>query len=119
MGQCLYETLVSELGAVAPIPGLLMTDILDLPDAIRQVVRWILRQKYVSLPELAAYLGIDNDTTLSVIEMLTQKGFLEESKETKNKQYRIRTSTIIHTAEHKKPTLDLWETFGEDSPKKH
>ncbi len=126
MGQGLYETLVSELEAVAPISGLLMTDILDLPDALRQVVRWILRQKYVAQPDLASYLNIDDDTSIPLVEMLLQKGYLEESKayleepkDSRKKLYRIRMITVTHTTERKKKAPDLWETLGEDPPKKY
>ncbi len=117
MGQRLYETLVSELEAVTPIAGLIMTDILDMPDTLRQLVNWVLRRKHIDHKDLAEFLGTDSKEARYVIELLVDKGFLEETKEADRKHYRIRTSTVTHTTERRKPPPDLWEYFEEEPPK--
>ncbi len=118
MGQEFYDTLISELEAVPTVSGLIMTDILTLPEAVRQFIQWVLRRKNVTFGELADYLEGDDEHTRRVIDLMAEKGFLEETGDAGQMRFRIHTSTILHTNERRKSSKpSLWETLGEEPPK--
>ena len=106
MGQDFVDKLVPELEAVSPVSGLLMTDILQLPDPIRQTVQWILRKQTVALSDLAGYLGVDEDNTRKIIDLMAQKGFIISIHQTGQPLFRIHTSPITHTTKRRKPPLN-------------
>ncbi|WP_375502491.1 hypothetical protein [uncultured Nostoc sp.] len=60
------------------VSGLEIADILALPDSERQIVLWMLQTaEAVSLSEVAAYIGEDQEVTFTMLDYLVQRSFLQ------------------------------------------
>jgi DNA-binding transcriptional ArsR family regulator len=70
--------------------GLRMSDILELPDPLRETVLWMLRQREVTLSELAARLGEGAEAAREVLSNLVARGFLWETRVSSEARYRAR-----------------------------
>ena len=58
--------------------GLQMADVLTLPDPSRQLINWMMRQGEVSLAEVAAHSGQDEEVARAMLEELAEQGFVRE-----------------------------------------
>ncbi len=90
MGKGLFGRVQSELDAREKTPGLTMADILDLPESLRGLVNWMIRQDQVELAQVAQYLGQDEAGARSMIATLLEKGFVREIQVTGCTFYRVR-----------------------------
>lgn len=76
MDEGLLRRLEQELQAHEKVAGLTMADVLALPDTLRTLINWMLRQNQVSLDEVMVQLGQDQARTQSTIDALVDKGFV-------------------------------------------
>ena len=58
--------------------GLQMADVLTLPTPSRQLINWMMRQGEVSLAEMVAHIGQNEDVARAMLEELTEQGFARE-----------------------------------------
>jgi amino acid permease len=58
--------------------GLQMADVLTLPDPSRQLINWMLRRREVSLAEIVARIGQDEDVARTILDELMGQGFVRE-----------------------------------------
>jgi amino acid permease len=58
--------------------GLLMADVLTLPDPSRQLINWMMRQGEVSMAEVMVHIGQDEDVAPTVLEELMAQGFVRK-----------------------------------------
>ena len=58
--------------------GRTMVDALELSDAERQLVTWMLRQGEVSLRDIVAGLGQDGEAVRGLLASLVEQGFVRE-----------------------------------------
>ncbi|MCC5666871.1 hypothetical protein LC653_23990 [Nostoc sp. CHAB 5784] len=73
------------------VSDLEMADILALPDSERQIVLWMLQTaEAVSLSEVAAYIGEDQEVTFTMLDYLVQRSFLQLLEGEGEPSYRIR-----------------------------
>ncbi len=88
----MYAQLIRELDQVSPISGeveLNVTSLLSFPPAVRQLITWIMRQKLVQVDGVAGFLDQDELTTQGMMDLLVQKGLVEEERSEKGLQYQV------------------------------
>ena len=109
MGKGVFGRLQSELDAREKAAGLSMADILALPDELRKLVNWMLRQEEVSLQQLAVHVGHDEATTHAMVAELVEQGFVREVNLKSEHRYHVRL------APKKKRDLpaDLWRALDQ------
>jgi hypothetical protein len=86
----LFNRLQGELDARERSPGLHLSDLLVLPEALAGVLNWMLRQGCVSLADLTATLGQDEAAAREVLATLIEKGFVREVEMRGETTYRVR-----------------------------
>lgn len=86
----IFSRVQSELESRDKSPGLSMGDILDLPDSLRNLVSWMIRQDQVELSEIATYLTQDEAQTRSMLAELIEKGYVLELDIRGKTYYRVR-----------------------------
>jgi DNA-binding IclR family transcriptional regulator len=69
-----------------------MVDVLALPDELRTIVTWLMRQGEAGLPELAAHVEQDEATAGTLVADLVAQGFVQEVLDEGKRQprYRVR-----------------------------
>jgi DNA-binding IclR family transcriptional regulator len=70
--------------------GVTMVDILALPDELRTIVTWLLRQGESGLLELAAHVEQDEATARTLVTDLVAQGFVQEVPDEGKGQLRYR-----------------------------
>ncbi len=58
--------------------GLQMADVLTLPDSLRHLINWMMRQGEVSLAEVVAQIGQGEEVGRALLEDLVEQGFVQE-----------------------------------------
>jgi len=86
-----------------------MADVLTLPDPLRQLATWMLRQGPVSLEEVAAHLGQETAEVRALLETLVAQGVTQVHDRQGVPQYRMR----LFSRPRRQPTRDLWQTLDE------
>ena len=95
--------------------GLQMADILVLPDPLRQLINWMMRQREVSLAEVAAHIGQDERVAHTMLAELTEQGFVREIEVGDEVRYRTQ-----HAARRgRQLPEEIWQALekGTDDPK--
>jgi hypothetical protein len=90
LGKGLFDRLQSELEAREKSPGLVMSDLLTLPDALRDMLNWMIRQDQVAFADVAACLGQDEPFAREILAGLLDKGLLREIEIRGVTHYRVR-----------------------------
>jgi hypothetical protein len=72
--------------------GVTMADVLVLPDELRTIVTWLLRQQEGGLPEVAALVGQDEANARALLADLVVQGFVQEvrSQDEGKPRYQVR-----------------------------
>lgn len=90
MGKGLFGRLQTEVTVREKNPGLDMGNILDLPDDLREIITWMLRESHVDLSQMTAHLGKDEAAARAMIDSLLDKGYIREIDMKGQVQYRVR-----------------------------
>ncbi len=77
-------------GADANRAGLRMTDVLQLPDPLRETITWMIRKREVRLADLAERLQQDEAAARSTLADLVARGYLWETRVDGETRYRVR-----------------------------
>lgn len=111
MAKGLFDRLQQEVEAREKSAGLSMADVLQLPDAERELVNWIVRTGEVSWSAVVARLE-QVETAQSLLATLIAKGFIREQVIEGESHYRI------HFAHRRKRTLpaNLWQALTDKLP---
>jgi hypothetical protein len=94
MSQGLFGRLAKELEAREKAAGLSMADILDLPDAPRKLVTWLMRKQQARLAEVLARLGGDETAARALLADLIERGFIREMAVRGEQLYQVRIKNI-------------------------
>lgn len=113
MTKGLFGRIQDEFKAREITPGLDMVEILDLPDQLRTVINWMLRETYVDLPQVTAYLNNDEPSARNMLDMLLDKGYIREIDMKGRVQYRVR---LKPKRKHNMPA-NLWKALDEKTDK--
>lgn len=84
------EKLMAELESLPARQGLLMTDLLEMPETTRQFLQWIIRSKEVDEKEIAELIVQTESNTQTLIKSYIEHGMLEQSDLSNGKSYRVR-----------------------------
>ncbi len=109
MSEGLFERLQQELEAREKAAGLSMADLLELPETLRKLVNWVMRQQDVRLAEAAAFLGLDEATSQATLAALVEKGFVRELTVRGEMCYRVR----LARKRGRDLPLDVWRALDD------
>ena len=90
MSKGLFGRLQDEMNAREKTPGITMADILTMPDALRELINWMMREVEVGLPQVAVHLQKDEPAARTMIASLIEKGFVREIDMKGDLRYRVR-----------------------------
>ena len=90
MGRGIFDRLEGELAARERSRGLSMADLLTLPEPQGGLLKWMIRQGQVSLADVGAFLGQDEEQARGVLADLCEKGFVRPIERRGATHYRVR-----------------------------
>lgn len=103
----LFDRLQAELKAQKKAEGLSMADVVMLSDPLPRMVRYMLRERDVTLTAMAAFLGEDEAKTGAFLATLVDKGFVREMKIDGESHYRVRLANRRGAA----PQSSIWQSL--------
>jgi len=107
MSTGLFGRLQEELEAREKAAGLSVADILDLPDPLRRLMNWLMRQDEAGLEQVAAYIKEDEAKTQAMLDELAEKGFVRKLQISGKLNYRVR---LAHRRKSQL-SLDIWQAL--------
>ncbi len=113
MMKGLFGRIQDEFKAREKTPGLDMTDILDMPDNLREIINWMLRNTYVDLQQLTARMDNDEQKARDMLNTLLDKGYIREIDMKGHVQYRVR---LKPKRKHNMPS-NLWKALDDKTGK--
>ena len=105
----LFDRLQGELEAQEKAAGLSVADVLELPDQLRQLVNWMMREGDVSLSQVTKFTKQSEQDTRRMLATLIVKGFVREMPVKPEPRYRVR----LARKRGKEIPLNLWDALGE------
>lgn len=107
MDTARLKTLLAELPTLPEVAGLLMTDLLEVPQETRQFLQWLLRKKGAEMAELQDFLTLPEAELQPILGLLIERGYLEQVDLEEHGYYRVRTRVLSNTRRPQRP--DLWK----------
>lgn len=107
MSTGLFGRLQEELEAREKAAGLSMADILDLPDPLRRLMNWLMRQDEPGLADVASFINEDEAKTRAMLDELCEKGFVRELQISGKLYYRVR----LARRRKSQLSLDIWQAL--------
>jgi predicted ArsR family transcriptional regulator len=101
--------LPAEPPAPEPTTSRTMADVLTLPDPLRQLATWMLRQDAVSLEEVVAHLGQETEQARALLDTLVAQDLMQVQDRQGVPQYRM----CLLSRQRRQPARELWQTLGE------
>jgi amino acid permease len=92
--------------------GLHPADLLTLPDPVRGLANWMMRQGEVGLPDVAAHLGQEEDQALSTLGTLVDEGFVVAVQGAGQPRYQLR----LAPKRGRPLPQEIWQALGQDQP---
>jgi len=90
--------------------GLQMADVLVLPDSLRRLINWMMRQGEVSLTDVAAHIGQDEKVAHTMLEELMEQGFVREIEVRDEIHYRPQ----LALRQGRQLPDEIWQSLGEE-----
>jgi amino acid permease len=90
--------------------GLRMADALVLPNSLRDLTNWMMRRGEVSFAEMVAHIGQDEAVARTMVDTLTEQGFVREMKAEDTSRYRVRLALRRGRQLHE----DIWQALDEE-----
>ena len=109
MSTGLFEWLQRELEEQEKADGLTMTEILTMPDPLRQLVNWMLRQQSVDFAEIVAFVGEDETTSRAMLESLMERGVVHRISNDDTARYHVRMAS----RRGRQIPIDIWQALEE------
>lgn len=103
----LFDRLQGELEAQEKAAGLSMSDVLELPDPLRRLVNWMMREGEVTFSQVAAFVA--QEETRRMLNTLMERGFVREMASKPEAHYRIR----LARKRGKEIPLNVWDALQE------
>lgn len=105
----LFDRLQAELEGREKAAGLSMADVLALPDPLRRLVNWLIREEEAGLADVASHLGQGEEATRAVLGGLVERGFMREMRVRGAVRYQVR----LAVARRRQMPSDLWQALDE------
>ncbi len=86
----LFDRLQSEIEGREKAAGLSIADMLVLPEPLQKLLSWMMRQREVTLSELAAHVKEEPEAARGFVAELVEKGFVRELQLPDEPRYRVR-----------------------------
>ena len=109
MSKGLFDRLQQELDVRAKAAGLSMADLLELPESLRGLVNWMMRQQNVGLAQVAEFLEQDEAVAGATLATLIEKGFVREVKLHGELCYRV----ALAAKRGRTMPLDVWRALDD------
>jgi hypothetical protein len=74
-------------------PGLSVADVLSLPDDLFDLIKWMVKQKRVGLPEVASFMKQNEAGSLRTLAFLAERGYIKEIETGGKTLYIVRLDT--------------------------
>lgn len=81
-----------------------LIDVLTLPNSEQELIAWMRRQKNVSLAEIVAHLNQDEEETSTMLNSLSNQGFVEILNVDGEVRYRT-----VASKKRTRPSPQLWQ----------
>jgi len=104
-----FETLKDELAGMANFDGIQMSELLFLPDQVRNLLNWMVRHRDVPFDQLIIYLKQDAPNTRSVLTALIDKGLVEEITG-KEEHYQVH----LNPTRNYRVSRNIWKVLDEN-----
>ncbi len=109
MAKGIFNRVQVELDSRDKSPGLNMMDMLEMPDALRDLLQWMMKQDHVPASDIAARLGKDPAGVRTMLEPLIEKGQVVEFEIKSKLAYRVRLA-----AKRKRDVpSDIWQALND------
>ena len=115
MTEGVFERLHDEIAARESQEAISPLDLLDLPDAVRQVLQSVIRRGQATAHELAAEMGGPEDALESMLQSLAGKGYLGVVPGTIPSRYKA----VLGKRRARDLSLGIWDMLSkkiEDEP---
>jgi len=113
MSKGLFGRLQDEVEAREKTPGITMSDVLDLPDALRDIINWMIRGKEVTFAQVVARLGNDERAARKMLDSLLEKGYIREIDMKGQIHYRVR----LAPKQKRDVPSNLWNALNDKTDK--
>jgi predicted transcriptional regulator len=109
----LFDRLGHELNSREKAAGLSMADVLSLPDELRKLFNWMMRQEEVSIDDVVTHLGNDESTVQRTLSSLVEKGFIRQMEVKGQFRYKVR----LAPKRGREVPLNIWQALDEKTQK--
>ncbi len=109
----LFDRLGQELNAREKASGLTMMDVLTLPDDLRKLFNWMMRQEEVGLADVAAHVEQDESAACRLLADLVERCFVRETRVGSETRYRVR----LAPKRGREVPLNIWQALDEKTEK--
>jgi DNA-binding IclR family transcriptional regulator len=86
-----------------------MSDVLTLPDDLRALVTWMMRQGEVSLSDVAGHVAADEPATLAMLNTLTADGYVRVAQSAEGARYQVN----LQSRPTRRPTRDIFKALDD------
>jgi len=91
--------------------GLHLADVLALPDSLRHLINWMMRQGEVSLTEAMAQIGQEEEVVRTLLEDLVEQGLMRQTGVGREARYRAQ---LAFRRGHQLPE-DIWQALEKEA----
>jgi len=109
----LFDRLGQELAAREKAAGLTMMDVLTLPDDLRKLFNWMMRQEEIGPADAVTFTGSDEATVRQTLASLVEKGFVREIQVGGLTRYRVR----LAPKRGREVPLNIWQALDDKTEK--
>ncbi len=109
MGSGLFGRLEQELDAREKTPGLSMSDVLTLPDTLRRLVNWMIRERQVEVEAAVAYMGQSEAEIRALLADMIEKGYVTQFEMRGTTYFRVR----LAPKKGREIPLDIWSSLDD------
>ena len=88
--------------------GVTMSDVLTLPDPLRQLVTWMMRRGEVRLVDLVEHTAADEPAVRGMVEELMVGGFVQAADVDGEVRYQVRLNS---RPARRSPARDIWKAL--------
>lgn len=116
MDDATFTSLIAELEKLGPAKGLTMSDLLNFPEALGNLLGWMIKQNSVTAESVAEYLGRDLQSTRELLSLLMTKGLAEitfKLPEIDPTEQDTQFQVTIRSSRNYRVPKNIWQVFDE------
>lgn len=109
MNQDVFAHLLIELASLPDMDGVSMSEIVFLPEHVRILMNWMIRENSFQFGNLAVFLNQDEENTRLILDILVKKGLVEEVKGDEQEGYQIH----LKVSRNYRVPKDIWKVIDD------